>query len=319
MTLFDIPTGSSGFGGPVPGAAAQGAQDGGAAPEGPLRRVGLLLAYDGADFRGFAPQPGLRTVGGSLYEVLGRMAGAPVRGVCAGRTDAGVHAHGQVVHVDLPLALLERLGARGEPGEPLERLARRLCRQLGPEVVVRAAWVAAPGFDARRDACSRRYRYELWVAPVPDPLRRHRVWAVGPLDERAVRAAADAFVGEHDFRAFCRPAEVPGRSLRRRVREVSLCTSHGAGAVWRVGVEADAFCQRMVRALVGTLVEVGRGRLRTADVVAMLRTGTPRAPLQAPAHGLCLEAVTYPRDLVPLDTTAPLAAAPAPRSGPPGV
>lgn len=315
MTLFDIPPGPAGPGEPPRDADARGVEASGAAPGGPLRRVGLLLAYDGLGFRGFAPQPGERTVGGVLYEALGRMTRVPVRGVCAGRTDAGVHAHGQVVHVDLPLGALERLGARGEVGETLQVLARRLARQLGPEVVVRAAWVAPPGFDARRDACSRRYRYDLWVARVPDPLRRDRAWAVGPLDGRAVRNAADAFVGEHDFRAFCRRPEDPGRSLRRRVREVSLTTVDGAGALWRIEVEADAFCQRMVRSLVGTLVEVGRGRLRAADVVAMLRDGTPHAPLHAPAHGLCLEGVSYPDGLVPLDTTAPLGAPLASRLG----
>jgi tRNA pseudouridine38-40 synthase len=261
------------------------------------RRLKLVVAYDGAGFRGFAPQPGQRTVGGELAGVIGRVTGQPpVRLVCAGRTDAGVHAWGQVVHVDLPLAV--------DPA----RLARACNALLAPSIVVRQAEVAAPGFDARRSATSRCYRYLVLNSPLPHPLLARTAWHVPErLDLRAMQAAADPLLGEHDFSCFCRrPPPRPGgdpASLVRRVLEASWTEETPAwqpaggdagGRLLRFEVEATAFCHQMVRSMVGTMVAVGRGRLRAGELSDLVRRGD-RALLPAPSppHGLWLWRVRY--------------------------
>ncbi len=241
-------------------------------------------------------------MGGALSSALGRLLRCdPPALTCAGRTDAGVHARGQVVHVELPepLAVGGRPGTGG--GTEAEDLARGLNRQLAPAVVVVACGRAPAGFDARRSATARRYRYLVLEAPTPDPLLAPLVWHVpGPLDLRRLAAAADAVIGPHDFRAFCRrpPGAAREEPLVRRVRQARwdhLVAPAPGGRLLRFEIEADSFCHQMVRSLVATLVEVGLGRLDTAGVVARLRAGR-RAPAPAPAppEGLCLEAVRYP-------------------------
>ncbi len=279
-----------------------------------LRRWRLLVAYNGRRFRGFAEQDGVPTVAGELAAALKRatrMPEAPAL-TCAGRTDAGVHARGQVVHVDLPspLPVLRRRGLEWEMTGP--DLVGAVNRQIAPDVVVRAAEPAAPGFDARRSAVARRYRYLVWNSPSPDPLLDPLVWHVPePLDLAAMRGASDAVEGEHDFRGFCRrpPGTPADQPILRRVRRTSwheLPPPVGAeggdevpsdqGRLLRFDVEADAFCHQMVRSLVAVLVEVGRGRERAAGVVARLRSGERAgAPRPAPACGLCLVAVRYPQ------------------------
>ncbi len=274
-----------------------------AAPTGPLRRVMLLVAYDGSEFHGFAaqPQPGVETVGGSLVRALSQMVKSPVSVTCAGRTDAGVHAAGQVVHADLPADVAHRwLAAEPATGLPeLPRLAKSLTSQLGPALVVARARLAPPGFDARRSAVARRYRYTFLRTPVPDPLRRLTTWHVpGELDLAAMRIAADTLLGQHDFAAFCR--RPPGRDgpLTRRVTAVSWARGE-CGAVLSFEIEANAFCHRMVRSIVGNLIEVGRGRESAADVFEILRTGDrARGGRLAPPDGLCLMLVRYPEELV---------------------
>jgi tRNA pseudouridine38-40 synthase len=249
-----------------------------------LRRWRLLVAYDGSGFRGFAAQPGAVTVAGALSAALARTARLPEppRIVCAGRTDAGVHARGQVVHVDLPDAL------------DLD-LARALNRQLAPAVLVRAAEPAPPGFDARHSATARHYRYLVHNAPVPDPLLAPLAWHVSdPLDLRAMTAAADSVIGEHDFRAFCRrpPGTAADQPIVRRVTGAGW--SEVGCTLLRFEITAGSFCHQMVRSLVGALVAVGRGRGSTATMVAQLRSGRRSgAARPAPAHGLCLVAVSY--------------------------
>jgi tRNA pseudouridine38-40 synthase len=250
------------------------------------RRWRLLVAYDGSGFRGFAAQPGTPTVAGALSEALARAArmdGRPEL-VCAGRTDAGVHASGQVVHVDLPDPLPARLD-----------LARAVNRQLAPMVVVRRAEPAPEGFDARRSATGRRYRYLVHRGPVPDPLLAGVAWHVpDPLDLRGMASAADALVGEHDFRAFCRrpPGTSADEPIVRRVTAAGW--SECPCTLLRFEVTARAFCHQMVRSMVGALVQVGRGRATTADLVARIRSGTRTGAAQpAPPHGLCLEEVLY--------------------------
>ncbi|MHB1582688.1 MAG: tRNA pseudouridine(38-40) synthase TruA [Acidimicrobiales bacterium] len=265
------------------------------------RRWRLLVAYDGAPFRGFAAQgPQVPTVAGALASALGRLARTTAPAItCAGRTDAGVHARGQVVHVDLPDPL--PVGRHGDLDG--EAVARALNRQLAPAVVVRSAEPAPAGFDARRSAVARRYRYLVWNAAVPDPLLAALAWHVAePLDLRSMAQAADSVVGEHDFRGFCRrpPGTDPDEPIVRRVldagwQEVAAASPCGDGRLLRFEIEATSFCHQMVRSLVASLVGVGHGRGNVASVVGRLRSGTRAgSPRPAPAHGLCLEAVRYP-------------------------
>lgn len=205
----------------------------------------------------------------------------PARVTVAGRTDAGVHAAGQVCHVDLPLPVPE-----------LDRVRRGLNGVLPPDIRIREASVAPAGFDARFSAVARRYVYRVTDA-VPDPLRRHDTlsWP-RRLDERAMQAAADVLVGEHDFAAFCKRREgatTIRRLLRFEVRRV--------GDVVELAVEADAFCHSMVRALTGALLAVGEGR-RPATWPAEVLAERVRSSSVAvsPAHGLTLVEVRYPRD-----------------------
>ena len=207
----------------------------------------LLVAYDGGGFHGFALQPGQRTVGGVLSGALERHLRHTVELTCAGRTDAGVHAWGQVVSFD----------ARADV-DPV-RLQRSVNRALRPQVVVRAAQIAGEGFDARRWATGRRYRYTVWNHPVPDPFRAGTAWHVErPLDLAAMRLACDPLYGEHDFASFCRRPSSQGPELVRVVRDARW-VDLGEGML-RFEIEASSFCQQMVRSLVGTLVEVGGGK-----------------------------------------------------------
>ncbi len=283
----------------------------------------LRVAYDGSGFRGFAAQEGQITVAGALAEALSRYARSPVTLTCAGRTDAGVHALDQVVHFDLPA---ERSAAM-DPAA----LVKSVNRQVGPAIAVRVAEIAPDGFDARRSATGRRYRYLVVNAPVADPLLAGLSWHVAdPLDLQAMTAAADALLGEHDFRAFCRraPGTSPDDPMPRRVRDarwtlldddlprsrtdgtagrrprgVSSEGERGPGLLPAVGdllafeIEANAFCHQMVRSLVGTLVEIGRGRRRPPEILEILRSADRNQAAQpAPPHGLSLVAVRYGED-----------------------
>jgi tRNA pseudouridine38-40 synthase len=252
-----------------------------AAPSGPLVRVRLTVAYHGAGFRGMAAQPGQRTVAGVLGEAIEKVTQQPVELTVAGRTDAGVHAWGQVVAFDVPMATEVDASA----------LTHRLNRLLAPEIVVRAASLAPQGFDPRRSATGRRYRYTVLARPLPDPWLADTAWWVpAPLDLRTMRAAADPLLGEHDFSSFCR--KQGDASLVRQVREAEWLDL-GDGLL-RFEIEASSFCQQMVRSVVGTLVEAGLGKRTAADVALALRTrDRSKAGQVAPPHGLCLWEVTY--------------------------
>jgi tRNA pseudouridine38-40 synthase len=246
----------------------------------PLVRLRLDVSYDGTGFSGWAVQPDRRTVAGELTEALDRLCG-PVSGLTvAGRTDAGVHATGQVCHVDVT-------------GVFDDTLVRRLAGLLPPDVRVRAVAVVPGTFDARFSALSRRYEYRVTDAPGGgNPLRRHDTlsWP-RPLSLEALAGAAAGLVGEHDFAAYCRRKE-HGTTLRRVTR---LDWRRESDGVLVVTVEADAFCQAMVRSLVGALLAVGDGR-RPVDWPASLLDRAQRADEVnvAPAHGLTLVAVDYP-------------------------
>jgi tRNA pseudouridine38-40 synthase len=291
VRLFDPEDASPGAAETAPEPAAAHPDQPKAAPPGPLCRVQLLVAYDGGAFHGFAVQPGQATVAGRLSEALGRLAGHDVTLTCAGRTDTGVHAAGQVVHADVGEAFFDH--------HDESAAVRSLTHQVGPEVAVLDLKRAEPGFDARRSALSRRYRYVLLRTPAADPLLRHTSWHVpGELDVAAMRLAADTLLGEHDFAAFCRRPPAGGSTVRR-VMETSLRTD-SSGRLLVFEIEANAFCHQMVRSVVGALVSVGEGRLTAADVLGILRAGDrSRGSRLAPPGGLCLESVRYPTELVP--------------------
>lgn len=238
----------------------------------------LDLAYDGSGFRGYARQQGLPTIQGALEAALETVLGVPVETSVAGRTDAGVHARGQVVSL------------RVEAGIDLDRLARSLNGVLGPEISVMAISVVEDGFNARFSARLRRYRYSISTGPAPDPLTRAFEWHVGPgLDPAAMRSAADEFVGEHDFSAFCRSIE--GKSNVRRVEESAW---EDDGQRLRFWITANAFCHQMVRSLVGLCYDVGRGFLPAESVRDVIESGDrSRVATVAPPHGLTLWEVGY--------------------------
>ncbi|MCZ7419106.1 tRNA pseudouridine(38-40) synthase TruA [Verrucosispora sp. WMMA2121] len=251
-------------------------------------RVRLDVAYDGTAFSGWAAQPGRRTVAGVLVEALDLVLGTGVAAslTVAGRTDAGVHASGQVCHLDLPVDVW-----RAHEG----RLLRRLARLLPTDVRVRAMGAVPASFDARFSATFRRYEYRVTDAPWgADPLRRHETLAwPRALDLDRLAAAAAGLVGEHDFAAYCRRKE-NATTLREVTR---LDWRRDADGILVATVQADAFCQAMVRSLVGAMLVAGDGR-RPVRWPADLLTRRERASevTVAPAHGLTLVAVGYPDD-----------------------
>ena len=275
-----------------------------------LLRLRLDISYDGTDFTGWARQPGRRTVAGVLAAALAVLFRGEVAMVVAGRTDAGVHATGQVAHVDvdpLRLAALTPRDAQPTAGPPgpegagvedlvpgCTGLLRRLAGLLPPDVRVRAVAVAPAGFDARFSALRRHYRYRIGTAEWgSDPLRRNDVWSHRRrLDVAAMNAAAVALLGLHDFAAFCRPR--PGATT---IRELQALTVEQLVGIVVVRVSADAFCHSMVRALVGALVAVGDGRAEVAAPARWLAAGLRTASFQvAPARGLTLAGVDYPEN-----------------------
>jgi tRNA pseudouridine38-40 synthase len=238
----------------------------------------ITIAYDGSGFSGYADNPGVRTVQGELEAVLARVVGREVPTVVAGRTDAGVHARGNVVSF--------------ETTDPIdtERLRRSITRMLGPEVVARAVAEALDGFSARFSAIRRRYCYRIDNGPVPDPETRHFAWHVPhQLDVGAMNEAAAAMVGEHDFASLCRA--VPDKSTVRRVLDASWARE---AALVVFDVTGTAFCHQMVRSMVALCVGVGRGRVAAEAVPEILEVRDRNAARgAAPPHGLTLWEVEY--------------------------
>ena len=254
-------------------------------------RLRLDLGYDGTDFRGWAVQPGLRTVAGAVGDALAtvlRMDPDRVMRtlVVAGRTDAGVHATAQVAHLDVPAGGLARAG--GPVG-----VTRRLRGMLSPDVQVVSVAVAPEGFQARFSALRRHYVYRVDdSAAGPDPLRRRDTLAhPRPLDVAALQGAAERLLGLHDFAAFCRRRQ--GATTVRTL--LAFRWGRDADGTVVAGVSADAFCHSMVRALVGSVLPVGDGRRGPGFPVEVLqgRSRDPRV-IVAPAHGLTLVGVDYP-------------------------
>lgn len=249
-------------------------------------RLRLDIAYDGTAFSGWAPQPERRTVCGVLQSTLGMILREPVRLTVAGRTDAGVHATGQVAHLDIDADLW---------GRHERLLIRRLAGLLPPDVRVTAVRRAPADFDARFSGLARSYAYRIsdheWGV---DPLRRHDVihWP-RRLDTAAMQAASDALLGLHDFAAYCRRREEATtiRTLQR------LDWAREPDGVIRADVRADAFCHSMVRSLVGALIAVGEGRRPIEWPAALLASDSRSSEVAvAPAAGLTLTEVEYPAD-----------------------
>jgi tRNA pseudouridine38-40 synthase len=256
-------------------------------PDDRLTRIRLDLSYDGTEFSGWAAQPGLRTVQGTLEDAVALVLRLPdVALMVAGRTDAGVHARGQVAHVDLPAATLA--------ATPPPDLVSRLARLLPEDVRVVRAEVAPRGFDARFSALWRRYAYRIVDDPAAaDPLGR-RMTLPWPrrLDAAAMDAAADRLLGENDFAAFCRRRE--GASTIRTLLDLDV-RRHGIHVV--ADIRADAFCHSMVRSLMGALVAVGEGRRDIAWPAEVLAARIRDSGVTVlPARGLTLEDVGYPDD-----------------------
>ncbi|HVE74845.1 MAG TPA: tRNA pseudouridine(38-40) synthase TruA [Mycobacteriales bacterium] len=248
-------------------------------------RLRLDLAYDGAAYCGWARQPGQQSVQGCVEEAFATLLRASAPTVrAAGRTDAGVHARGQVAHVDVPAEVAV---------DPL--LLRRLNGLLPFDIRVRQVQLAPPGFDARFSALRRRYTYRVCDRLSDlDPVRRgHVLFWPRALDEGLLQQAGSQLLGERDFAAYCRRRE--GASTVRTL--LSLDWRRGEDGVLVLSVEADAFCHSMVRSLVGAMLEVGDGRRPTTWPASLLGSGSRADEVRvAPPHALVLEEVTYPPD-----------------------
>jgi len=273
------------------GDAARGAHAGPAdievEPPGPgLARYRLLVSYDGSAFRGFAENDGVRTVGADLRGALEQVLGCDLVLAVAGRTDAGVHARGQVVSFDADPAALDAASLR-----------RSVNSMLAPHVVVREVTRVAGDFHARFSAQWRRYRYRLLASEVPDPFLAGTTWWMpAALDRHRMSDAAHQLVGTHDFSSFCRqPKDRPDASMVRRVTDARWSGElNDDPGVLTFEITASAFCHQMVRSIVGTLVDIGRGR-RPVDSVSAALAGKDRslAGQLAPPDGLFLWEVGY--------------------------
>jgi len=250
----------------------------------------LTVAYDGTDFRGFAESDGVATVMGTLRATLEQILQAELELTAAGRTDAGVHGWGQVVTGRMP------------DDTDLERLQRSVNRMCAPEIALRHVEWADDDFDARFSATSRAYRYDVWNHAQPNPLIARTSWHVPePLDIDAMNAAAAHLLGQHDFASFCRRPKVaedhPDKSLVRilqRAQWTRVELDELPPALVRFEVAATSFCHQMVRSIVGTLVDVGRGRRDTDSIPATLAAlDRSAAGPVAPAAGLVLWHVGY--------------------------
>jgi len=250
-----------------------------------MQRFRLTLEYDGAEFQGWQIQARGRSVQGVVESALAEVTGARLRIYAAGRTDAGVHARGQVAHFDAATRL--------SPAE----LCKALNAVLPQDVAAREVAQAAADFDARRAALSKRYVYRILRRRSRSPLRRKYAWHIrGPLALGAMAEAADVLKGTHDFAAFRgAPGGAPAAEETRRSLD-GLRVVRESDEV-RIIAEARSFLRYMVRNLVGTLVEVGQGRLSVAQVAQVLASrDRAAAGPTAPAHGLCLEEIRYPVD-----------------------
>lgn len=256
-----------------------------------LHTLALTVAYNGAPFAGFAQQPGHLTVQGTLNDALALLYRRPVETTCAGRTDSGVHARGQIVSFDLSS---EELAARS-----LDSLRRSLNALIDEAAVVVAIDEKTPGFSARFDARAREYRYYLHQRPVRPVLIEDRVWHVGKeLDLVLMAEGARFLIGEHDFKSFCTAASAEGKPTHRRVIDITIDTDEVLGEeVVVVRVIGNAFLHSMVRTIVGSLVAVGLGKREPSWIGSVLEARDRQAAGEnAPARGLFFWRVYYDED-----------------------
>ena len=263
-----------------------------------MRRARLVVAYNGESFHGFAINPGVATIAGTLGGALQQIFQVPVPVVSAGRTDTGVHAKGQVVSCDL------------HDHVDLVVLQKQLNALCGPEIVVREATWAKDDFHARFSAIWRHYQYTVYNAEYPDPFLVATAWhVIAPINLRAMQLACDPIIGTRDFSAFCRrpkpdlePDLEDPETSESGAREISLkrCVMQ---ATWRnqgdgiftFDIRANAFCHQMVRSLVGTFIEIGTHKRPSSDMMTLIRSGDRAEASQlAPPQGLCLVEVGYP-------------------------
>ena len=254
-----------------------------------LRRARLLVAYNGAAFHGFALTPGTVTVTQTLNDTIEQVTGSPVAVLGAGRTDAGVHAWGQVVHVDLADAT------------DLDRLVFSVNSLLDPDLVIRKCEWVTQEFDARHSALWREYRYTVLNAPVNNPFLAATSWHIRrSLSVPLMQLATDSIIGLHDFSSFCRQPQQSGVNRNAEgpsmMRRVHVAQWHNAGnGILTFDIRANAFCHQMVRSIVGTLVDVGLGRRKAGEMSGVLRAMSRlNTPHIAPPQGLCLMDVGYP-------------------------
>lgn len=247
----------------------------------------LLVAYDGAPFHGFARQPDLPTVQGSIEEALAKLFGEEIRTSGAGRTDAGVHALGQV------------MSFVGRDGKGHDELQRHLNSMCGPSISILGVDRAPEGFDARFSAVARTYEFGIFTREVHDPFCRHTTWHhPEPLDIEMMGKAAQALLGEHAFDSFGRVEQ--GQNPVRRVESIDI---EQDGDLISVRITANSFIQQMVRSIVGTLAKVGTGKIHPDDMGEILHArDRSKAGQVAPPHGLFLVAVSYPEELAVVTT-----------------
>ena len=263
-----------------------------------LVRFKVDFAYDGTNFNGWAKQPKLRTVEGCFLEALAQIF-TPAEDcyglTVAGRTDAGVHARHQVLHIDLSPAQIKRLG-RFAGASVIEGAIRdRLNSLLDDDIRVFSVEFAPTGFDARFAATHRRYRYRIADgSAVKDPIEaRSTLWTRKPLNLEAMRAAALRLYGLHDFASFCRPR--PFSTTIREVREITVSRRTDENAVVEIHLLADAFCHNMVRSIVGALIAVGEGRASVEDIDTRLKAADRTSSYKVvAAKGLTLMEIGYP-------------------------
>lgn len=255
-----------------------------------VRRMALLVEYDGTAYGGSQYQENAPTVQGTLERALSRLTSEPIRVALAGRTDAGVHARGQVAS----FVTSSRHG--------VETFVRGTNALLPPDISVQAAADVPLEFDPRRHARSRWYRYLLYLRPQRSALLRHRVWHLGTsLDLRAMSGAAEALLGPHDFAAFAPPSEARRGSTRREVFRAAV--SQKRGGLVQVDIEANAFLRGMVRRVVGCLAEVGLGKRAVEEFRSLVEWAEPGSAMAvAPARGLYLMKVRYESGLFDAET-----------------
>ena len=245
----------------------------------PTGKIALIVEYDGARYHGFQSQLGVPTIQGAIESALTKIAGEKIRIVGAGRTDAGVHARGQVIS----FKNISRLS--------LQTLIRALNFYLLPDIAVKAGKIVEGSFSARRDAISREYRYTILNSPTPSPLRRDYSYFVPePLDIISMNKVCQTLVGTHDFASFSGP--IKGKNTVRNVFRAEVLKE---GEMMFFDIVADSFLPKQVRSTVGSLVRVGKGKLTLKNFEEIIKAKKPglTAPV-APAHGLCLMKVNYP-------------------------